>query len=85
MPASLPSYAFTFSIADASDAPIKAPTLWLIGASDASAMENVKAYEGKLAGTKVTLKLLNGTTYGDSFGKSELSRAEAVPFLTTAR
>lgn len=66
-------------------AEIKAPTLWLIGASDASAMENVKAYEAKLAGTKVTLKLLNGTTYGDSFGKSELSLAEAVPFLSTAR
>ncbi len=66
-------------------AEIKAPTLWLIGASDASAMENVKAYEGKLAGTKVTLKLLNGTTYGDSFGKSELSLAEAVPFLAAAR
>ncbi len=60
---------------------IKAPTLWLVGASDQSAMENVKAYEPKLAGTKVTLKLLNGATYSDSFGKPELSLAEAVPFL----
>ncbi len=63
-------------------AEIKAPTLWLIGAADTSALENVKAYEGKLAGTKVTLKLLSGASYTDSFGKSELSLAEAVPFLT---
>lgn len=63
-------------------AEIKVPTLWLIGAADTSAMENVKLYEGKLAGTKVTLKLLSGASYTDSFGKSELSLAEAVPFLT---
>lgn len=63
-------------------AEIKVPTLWLIGAADVSAMENVKAYDGKLAGTQVTLKLLNGASYADSFGKSELSLAEAVPFLT---
>ena len=63
-------------------AEIKAPTLWLIGAADASAMENVKAYEAKLAGTNVTLKLLSGISYTDSFGKSELSLAEARPFLT---
>jgi pimeloyl-ACP methyl ester carboxylesterase len=62
---------------------IKVPTLWLIGAADTSALENVKAYEGKLAGTKVTLKLLSGASYTDSFGKSELSLAEAVPFLTS--
>jgi pimeloyl-ACP methyl ester carboxylesterase len=62
-------------------AEIKAPTLWLIGAADTSALENVKIYEGKLAGTKVTLKLLPGASYADSFGKSELSLAEAVPFL----
>ncbi len=63
---------------------IKVPTLWLIGAADTSAMENVKVYEGKLKDTKVTLKLLSGASYADSFGKSELSLAEAVPFLTGA-
>lgn len=61
---------------------VKVPTLWLIGAADTSAMENVKAYEGKLAGTKVTLKTISGATYTDSFGKSELTLNEAVPFLT---
>ncbi len=60
---------------------ITVPTLWMMGAADTSAMESVKAYEGKLAGTKVTLKLLNGATYSDSFGRPDLSLAEAVPFL----
>lgn len=64
-------------------ADIKAPTLWLVGAADTSAMENAKAYEGKLAGTKVTLKTLSGASYTDSFGKSEVPLAEALPFLTS--
>ncbi len=65
-------------------AEIKVPTVWVIGAADTSAMENVKAYEGKLAGTRVTLKLLSGASYTDSFGKSELSLAVALPFLLAA-
>ncbi|MEZ5292864.1 MAG: alpha/beta hydrolase [Vicinamibacterales bacterium] len=63
-------------------AEIKAPTLWLIGAGDTSAMENVKAYEGKLQGTQVTLKTIPGATYTDTFGKADLTINEAVPFLT---
>jgi pimeloyl-ACP methyl ester carboxylesterase len=62
-------------------AEIKAPTLWLVGAADSSAMENAKAYEGKLAGTKVTFKTLSGASYTDCFGKSEVPLAEALPFL----
>jgi pimeloyl-ACP methyl ester carboxylesterase len=64
---------------------ITVPTLWMMGAADTSAMENVKAYEGKLASTKVTLKLLNGATYSDSFGRPDLSLAEALPFLAAAK
>jgi pimeloyl-ACP methyl ester carboxylesterase len=63
-------------------AEIKVPTLWLVGAADTSGMENVKAYEGKLAGTKVTFKALSGASYTDSFGKSEVPLADALPFLT---
>jgi pimeloyl-ACP methyl ester carboxylesterase len=62
-------------------AEIKVPTLWLIGAADTSAMENVKAYEGKLAGTKVTLKTISGATYTDTFGKSELTLNDAIAFF----
>lgn len=61
---------------------IKAPTLWLVGAADTSAMENAKAYEGKLAGTKVTFKSLSGASYTDSFAKSDVPLAEGLPFLT---
>jgi pimeloyl-ACP methyl ester carboxylesterase len=62
-------------------AEIKAPTLWLIGAADTSAMENVKAYEPKLKGTAVTLKLLDGLSYSDSFSRIEPALAAVEPFL----
>lgn len=63
-------------------AEIKATTLWLVGAADTSAMENAKAYQGKLAGTKVTFKAMSGASYTDSFAKSEVPLADALPFLT---
>lgn len=63
-------------------AEIKAPTLWLVGAADTSALDNAKAYESKLAGTKVTFKSMSGASYTDSFGKSDVPMADALPFLT---
>lgn len=62
-------------------ADIKAPTLWLVGAADASGMENVKQFEGKLGGTKVTFKQLSGLSYTDSFARIDPVLAEAEPFL----
>jgi pimeloyl-ACP methyl ester carboxylesterase len=64
-------------------ADIKAPTLWLVGAADASGMENVKQFEGKLAGTKVTFKQLSGLSYTDSFARIDPVLAEAEPFLAS--
>jgi hypothetical protein len=61
-------------------AEILAPTLWAMGADD-SAMENVKQYEGKLAGTKVTLKVLQSINYSDSFIKMDQVMSEVEPFL----
>lgn len=66
-------------------AEIKAPTLWLVGTADAAAMENLKSYEGKLAGTAVTFAALDGLSYSDSFAKSEPVLAKALPFLTASR
>jgi pimeloyl-ACP methyl ester carboxylesterase len=60
---------------------VKAPALWAVGADD-SAMENVKAYEGKLKGTMVTLKVLSSVNYSDSFVKMDQVMAEVEPFLT---
>jgi pimeloyl-ACP methyl ester carboxylesterase len=64
-------------------AEIKVPTLWLIGAADASGMENVKQFEGKLAGTKVTFKPLSGLSYSDSFSRIDPVLAEVEPFLAS--
>jgi hypothetical protein len=44
-------------------------------------MDNVKQYEGKLAGTKVTLKVLQSVNYSDSFIKMEQVMSEVEPFL----
>ncbi|MGQ0735539.1 MAG: alpha/beta fold hydrolase [Acidobacteriota bacterium] len=60
---------------------IKVPTLWLVAAEDDTLSENVKAYESKLAGTQVTLKVLGSTNYSDSFVKSEPILTETERFL----
>lgn len=60
---------------------VKAPTLWAVGGED-SAMENVKQYEGKLANTRVTLKVMSSVNYSDSFTKMDSVMAEVDPFLT---
>jgi pimeloyl-ACP methyl ester carboxylesterase len=64
-------------------ADIKAPTLWLIGAADASGLENAKQFEGKLSGTKVTFKQLSGLSYSDSFSRIDPVLAEVEPFLAS--
>lgn len=64
-------------------ADITVPTLWLVGAADASGMENVKQFEGKLGGTKVTFKQLSGLSYTDSFARIDPVLAEAEPFLAS--
>ena len=64
-------------------AEFKVPTLWLVGAADASGMENVKQFEGKLAGTKVTFKQLSGLSYTDSFARIDPVLAEVEPFLAS--
>jgi pimeloyl-ACP methyl ester carboxylesterase len=64
-------------------ADFKVPTLWLIGAADASGMENVKQFEGKLTGTKVTFKQLSGLSYSDSFARIDPVLAEVEPFLAS--
>jgi pimeloyl-ACP methyl ester carboxylesterase len=65
-------------------ADIKAPALWLVGGADTAAMENVKAYEGKLAGTSVTLKVLGSASYSDCFTKIDEALAAVEPFLAGA-
>ena len=65
-------------------AEIKVPTLWLVGGTDTTAMENVKVYEGKLAGTNVTLKVLGSASYSDCFLKIDDVLPVVEPFLASA-
>ena len=59
-------------------------TLWVVGGADTAAMENVKAYEGKLEGTNVTLKVLSSASYSDCFIKTDEVLGAIDPFLGTA-
>jgi pimeloyl-ACP methyl ester carboxylesterase len=61
---------------------IKVPTLWVVGSEDEDAAANAKAYEGKLAGTQVTLKVVNGATYTDCFVKTTEILDIVKPFLS---
>jgi pimeloyl-ACP methyl ester carboxylesterase len=62
---------------------IKVPTLWIMGTGDSGAAENAKAYEGKLAGTKVTLKLLS-LNYSECFVRIDEALALVEPFFASA-
>lgn len=60
---------------------ITAPTLWVVGSGDAATLANAKQYEKRLAGTSVTLKILNGASYTDCFARSSDMIAAIQPFL----
>lgn len=64
-------------------ADLRVPTLWVVGAADQTAMANVKEYEGKLGGTKVTLATLSGASYSDSFAKIDVVMEKVEPFLAS--
>jgi pimeloyl-ACP methyl ester carboxylesterase len=46
---------------------MRSPTLWLVGTANEGAYASAKAYQPKLAGTKVTLVLLDGLTHPQEF------------------
>jgi pimeloyl-ACP methyl ester carboxylesterase len=62
-------------------AEIKVPALWILASDDTAAVENRKLYEEKLAGTKVTLKVLPSTNYSDIFFKIDQVFEAVDPFL----
>jgi pimeloyl-ACP methyl ester carboxylesterase len=49
------------------------PTLWLVATGDTDAMASVKTYEGKLAGTKVTLALVDGPSHSETLQRIDLT------------
>jgi pimeloyl-ACP methyl ester carboxylesterase len=65
-------------------ADFKVPTLWLVATGDTDAMASVKAYEGKLAGTKVTVALVDGPTHSEMLQRIDLTIDKLVDFTKKA-
>jgi pimeloyl-ACP methyl ester carboxylesterase len=63
---------------------IRAPTLWIVGADDGTALPNAKDYRDKLKETPVTLKILDGASYTDCFVHVDELVGVAKPFLAGA-
>jgi pimeloyl-ACP methyl ester carboxylesterase len=65
-------------------ADFKVPTLWLVATGDTEAMASVKAYEGKLTGTKVTVALVDGPTHSETLQRIDLMIDKLVDFTKKA-
>jgi pimeloyl-ACP methyl ester carboxylesterase len=56
------------------------PTLWMVATADTEAMASVKAYEGKLAGSNVTLALIDGPSHSETLQRIDLTFDKLVDF-----
>ena len=56
------------------------PTLWLAGTANSGAMESTKEYGPKLAGTQVTVALLDGLTHAQEFDNIDLAFPYEIAF-----
>ncbi len=65
-------------------AEFKVPTLWVVATGDADAMASVKAYEGKLKNTKVTLALIDGPSHSETLQRIDLMFDKLVEFTKKA-
>jgi pimeloyl-ACP methyl ester carboxylesterase len=65
-------------------AEFKVPTLWVVATGDTDAMASVKAYEGKLANTKVTLALIDGPSHSETLQRIDLNFDKLVEFTKKA-
>jgi pimeloyl-ACP methyl ester carboxylesterase len=65
-------------------ADFKVPTLWLIATGDTEAMASVKAYDGKLTGTKVAVALVDGPTHSETLQRIDLTIDKLVEFTKKA-
>jgi pimeloyl-ACP methyl ester carboxylesterase len=60
------------------------PTLWVVATGDTDAMASVKAYEGKLTGTNVTLALIDGPSHSETLQRIDLTFDKLVDFTKKA-
>jgi pimeloyl-ACP methyl ester carboxylesterase len=65
-------------------AEFKVPTLWVVATGDTDAMASVKAYEGKLANTQVTLALIDGPSHSETLQRIDLTFDKLVGFTKKA-
>jgi pimeloyl-ACP methyl ester carboxylesterase len=59
---------------------MRSPTLWLVGTANEDAYASAKAYQPKLAGTKVKLVLVNGLTHPQEFASIDQVFPEQLAF-----
>lgn len=65
-------------------AEFKVPTLWMVATGDTDAMASVKAYEGKLANTKVTLATIDGPSHSETLQRIDLTFDKLADFTKKA-
>jgi hypothetical protein len=61
------------------------PTLWLVGTANQAAMPSAAAYKPKLAGTRVSLTLLEGLTHPQEIERIDQTLPRALEFTRAHR
>jgi pimeloyl-ACP methyl ester carboxylesterase len=61
------------------------PTLWLVGTANPAAMPSVTAYKPKLAGTRVSLELLDGLTHPQEIERIDQTLPKGLEFTRAHR
>lgn len=59
---------------------MRSPTLWVVGTANEGAYGSARAYQSKLAGTKVTLSLFDGLTHSQEFERIDQVFSKEVEF-----
>lgn len=59
---------------------MKCPTLWLVGTNNEGAYASAKQYQGKLAGTNVTLEIIDGLNHPQEFEQIDRVYPREVEF-----
>lgn len=62
---------------------MRSPTLWVVGTANEGAYASAKAYQPKLAGTKVSLALVDGLTHAQEFASIDRVFSKQLDFTRT--
>ena len=66
-------------------ADMKCPTLWVVGSNNTNAFESAQAYRSKLAGTRVTLEVIEGMSHPQEFEQIDRVFAREIEFTRSHR